>query len=194
MTLVLASASSIRAAMLNAAGVAHSVDPGHIDESMIKDAHRGDDATLAAVLAEAKALATSRRLSQNWVIGGDSLVSVNGQRFDKPASREEAIDHLRFFSGRSMRLASAVALARGGRIDWSHASHAILQVRLLSDDFIHTYLDVEWPAVGHCVGVFRMEGRGVTLFSSVEGDHFTILGMPLLPLLGALRQRGLMPS
>jgi septum formation protein len=101
---------------------------------------------------------------------------------------------LRFFSGKEMRLTSAVALARGGVIHWSHADHAILRIRPLGDDFIHTYLDAEWPEVGYCVGVFRMEGRGVTLFDSVEGDHFTILGMPLLPLLGALRERGVMPS
>ena len=194
MTLVLASASSIRAAMLAAAGVAHEVDPARVDESAVKQAHPGDDAALATALAEAKAFDTSRRHSESWIIGGDSLVSVGGRRFDKPASRDEAIDHLRYFSGKPMRLTSAVALAVGGRIDWSHADQAILHVRALSDDFIHTYLEAEWPAVGHCVGVFRMEGRGVTLFDKVEGDHFTILGMPLLPLLGALRGRGIVPS
>ena len=194
MTLVLASASSIRAAMLSAAGVAHHVDPARVDESAVKRTHDGDDTQLATALAEAKALDTGLRHSGNWVIGGDSLVSVEGRRFDKPASRDEAIDHLRFFSGKPMRLTSAVALAFGGRIDWSHADQAILHVRPLSDDFIHTYLEVEWPAVSRCVGVFRMEGRGVTLFDKVEGDHFTILGMPLLPLLGALRERDTMPS
>ena len=194
MTLVLASASSIRTAMLAAAGVAHQVDPARVDESAVKQAYDGDDATLATALAEAKALDTSRRHSENWVIGGDSLVSVDGRRFDKPVNRDEAIDHLRCFSGKLMRLTSAVALAVGGRIDWSHADQAILHVRALSDDFIHTYLEAEWPAVSGCVGVFRMEGRGVTLFDKVEGDHFTILGMPLLPLLGALRERGVMPS
>lgn len=194
MVLVLASASSIRAAMLAAAGVAHQVDPARVDESAVKAAHDGDDAKLAAALAEAKAIETSLRRSEDWVIGGDSLVSVAGRRFDKPADRDEAIAHLRFFSGKAMQLTSAVALARSGRIDWSHAARATLHVRPLSDDFIHTYLADEWPEVGQCVGVFRMEGRGATLFSSVEGDHFTILGMPLLPLLGVLRERGLMPS
>lgn len=194
MTLVLASASSIRSAMLAGAGVEHLVDPARIDESVVKQAHDGDDAQLATALAEAKALDTSLRHSENWIIGGDSLVSVAGRRFDKPADRDEAIDHLRFFSGKQMQLTSAVALAEGGRIDWSHVEQANLHVRALSDDFIHTYLADEWPAAGQCVGVFRMEGRGVTLFERVEGDHFTILGMPLIPLLGALRERGLMPS
>lgn len=194
MTLVLASASSIRATLLDAAGVAHLVDPARVDESAIKQAHGGDDSALATALAEAKAVETSLRHSEHWVIGSDSLVSVDGRRFDKPASRDEAADHLRFFSGKAMQLTSAVALSLRGRIDWSCAATATLHVRPLSDDFIHTYLNDEWPAVGQCVGVFRMEGRGATLFTSVEGDHFTILGLPLLPLLGALRQRGLMPS
>lgn len=194
MTLLLASASAIRRSMLAAAGVDVEVDPARIDESRVKAGHDGDDPALALALAEAKALESSARHSGKWIIGGDSVVSVGGRRFDKPADRDEAAAHLRYFSGKPMQLTSAVALAFDGRIDWSIASRAILSVRPLSDDFIHTYLESEWPAVGNCVGVFRMEGRGVTLFDAVEGDHFTILGMPLLPLLAALRERRLMPS
>ena len=93
-----------------------------------------------------------------------------------------------------MRLVSSVALARAGIVEWNHIADAVLHVRALSEDFIESYLDSEWPAVAYCVGVFRMEGRGVTLFDEVEGDHFTILGMPLLPLLEALRDRDLMAS
>jgi len=85
-----------------------------------------------------------------------------------------------------------VALARGGEVDWRHVETATLHVRPLSEEFIATYLDGEWPEVGYCVGVFRMEGRGVQLFERVDGDHFTILGMPLIPLLGALRERGIL--
>lgn len=194
MTLLLASASSIRAAMLTAAGVDYEVEPARVDEQAIKLACHGDDAGLATKLAAAKALDGSARHSGNWVIGSDSLVSVDGRRYDKPLSREEAADHLRSFSARELRLTSAVALAIDGRLDWAHADDAILHVRPLSDNFIHTYLEKEWPAVGHCVGVFRMEGRGVTLFDRVEGNHFTILGMPLIPLLGALRGRELMAA
>lgn len=194
MSLVLASASAIRAAMLEAVGAAYDVDPARVDEAAVKNEHDGDDASLASRLAQVKALETSTRRSESWIIGGDSLVSVNGRRFDKPASRDDAAAHLRLFSGQTMRLTSAVVLARNGQIDWSHAGEALLHVRNLSEDFIHTYLEAEWPAVGFCVGVFRMEGRGVTLFEAVEGDHFTILGMPLIPLLGALRARGAMPS
>lgn len=128
------------------------------------------------------------------MIGSDSTVSVDGRRYSKPRDREEAAGHLRAFSGKIMLISSAVALARGGVVDWSHAETARLDVRALSESFIQTYLDEEWPEVGYCVGVFRMEGRGVTLFDRVDGNHFTILGMPLLPLLGALRDRGLMAA
>jgi septum formation protein len=195
MNLVLGSASSIRRTMLEAAGVAFTVDPARVDEDALKRHHDSNDQALAVALAEAKALETASRLSGKWVIGGDSIVSVEGHRFDKPTSRDEAASHLHFFSGKTMTLTSAVALANeSGTLDWSHAEAAWLEVRQLSDSFIHNYLDAEWPAVSACVGVFRMEGRGIQLFDSVEGSHFTILGMPLLPLLDALRTRGLMTA
>ena len=194
MTLTLASTSAIRRALLEQAGVAFTVEAPRVDEAAIEAAHESHDFELALSLAEAKAAAVSSRDGDSWVIGADSVVSVEGRRFSKPKDRDEAADHLRSFSGRPMRLVSAVALARGDRVDWNHISDAVLHVRPLSEDFIRAYLDAEWPAVSYCVGVFRMEGRGVTLFDQVEGDHFTILGLPLLPLLGALRERGLMPS
>jgi septum formation protein len=149
---------------------------------------------IAAELAAAKALAVAAAQNGHWVIGSDSVVSVDERLFDKPADRKQAADHLRFFSGKTMRLTSAVALARGTLVDWRHVQTAELHVRPLSDAFIADYLDAEWPEVGCCVGVFRMEGRGVQLFTTIAGDHFTILGMPLLPLLGALRERGLLAS
>lgn len=175
--------------MLEAAGVdVEAIAPG-VDEKSLKGA--ADAKSMARLLGEAKALAVSKRMPDQWVIGSDSIVSVHGRQFDKPADREAAAEHLRFFSGKPMTLTSAVAMARGGEIDWSVSDSATLHVRILSDDFIASYLDAEWPDVGYCVGVFRMEGRGVQLFDSIEGSHFTILGMPLLPLLGALRARGL---
>lgn len=180
--------------MLDQAGVDHAVDPAAIDEDAVKLANEKSDAELALALAETKALEVSARRRSHWVIGGDSIVSVEGRRFAKPRDRQEAADHLTFFSGKIMHLVSAVALARDGAVEWNHVGEAVLHVCPLTEKFIGDYLDAEWPEVGHCVGVFRMEGRGVTLFDRVEGDHFTILGMPLLPLLGALRERGLMPS
>ena len=188
--MILASTSAIRRQMLSDAGVEHEARASNVDEDSIK-ARLTDPIQIARMLAEAKARSIP---GNDWVIGSDSVVSVDGRLFSKPRDREDAAAHLRFFSGRLMNLTSAVALARGGTANWRHAESASLQVRQLSDSFIADYLDAEWPEVGYTVGVFRMEGRGVQLFDRIEGDHFTILGMPLIPLLGALRDRELLPS
>lgn len=178
--------------MLEQAGLDYELRSPEFDESLAKS--EGDTGEqLARRLAEGKAASVAAE-DGDWVIGSDSTVSVEGIRYSKARDRDEAAAHLRAFSGRTMLLSSAVALAHQRRVDWSHAETARLLVRSLSDDFIEQYLDLEWPEVSYCVGVFRMEGRGVTLFDKVEGSHFTILGMPLIPLLGALRARGLMPS
>lgn len=177
--------------MLNAAGIAVETMSPEVDEAAFKTGQPGPDAVR---LAEAKALAVSARRRNDWSIGSDSIVSVDGRPFDKPRDRDEAAAHLRTFSGKRMVLTSAVALAKDGVIDWSVMDEAILSVRPLGETFIADYLDAEWPDVGYCVGVFRMEGRGVQLFDHIDGSHFTILGMPLLPLLGALRDRGIIPA
>lgn len=192
MALILASASAIRCSMLEAAGIDFQVAAAGIDEEAIRD--EASAAVVAQRLADAKASAVSRDNPRDDVIGSDSLVSVGGRRFNKPADRRQAEDHLRFFSGKSMILTSAVALARHGEVEWRHTESAALKVRDLSDRFIAQYLDSEWPDVAYCVGVFRLEGRGVQLFDAIEGSHFTVLGMPLLPLLGELRARGLAPA
>ena len=179
--------------MLDAAGVAHKVVEPDVDEAAVK-ARLADPAAIALELAQAKAVAVSAARAGDWVIGSDSVVSVADRQFDKPVDRAQAAEHLRAFSGQPMVLTSAAALARDGAVAWSTADRATLTVRALSEEFIQRYLDAEWPDVGYCVGVFRMEGRGVQLFERVEGSHFTILGMPLLPLLGALRERGLVPA
>jgi len=193
MSLILASNSQIRRLMLEQAGVEFAVRPPEFDEDSVKREVDDDGEELARRLAEGKA-ASIAGAATDWVIGSDSTVSVDGARYSKPRDREEAASHLRAFSGRTMLLSSAVALANRGLVDWAHAETARLHVRELSEGFIHSYLDQEWPEVGYCVGVFRMEGRGVNLFERVEGSHFTILGMPLLPLLSALRCRGLVPA
>lgn len=190
MTLILASTSTIRRQLLDAAGVDYDALAPNVDEAAVKD-RLSDPEDIAVRLACAKACSIA---TDDWVIGSDSVVSVAGRVFDKPRDRDEAAGHLRSYSGKAMRLTSAVALARQGRIDWCHAGTAILHVRPLSEEFVARYLAAEWPDVAYCVGVFRLEGRGVQLFDRIEGDHFTILGMPLLPLLGALRERGLMPA
>jgi septum formation protein len=191
LALILASTSPIRRQMLNAAGVDFELVGPNVDEAAVKTRYANAE-QIAGELAAAKALSLAN--TDDWVIGSDSVVSVGSRLFDKPRDRAEAAEHLRLFSGKAMLLTSAVALARAGIEEWRHVDSATLHVRPLSDAFIDSYLDAEWPEVGYCVGVFRLEGRGVQLFDSIDGDHFTILGMPLLPLLGALRERGLMPE
>lgn len=124
------------------------------------------------------------------MLGSDSLVECGGRRFDKPESREYAAEHLRYFSGKIMNLHSAAALARDGEVIWAEDAVASLHVVEMSAPFIAEYLDAEWPEVAGCVGVFRIEARGVQLFEAVEGDYFTILGMPLLKVQAALRRLG----
>ncbi len=179
--------------MLDAAGVAYEAIPAHLDERAVEDAlTEASPPEIAEALSVAKAAALASLHSDRLVLGSDSLVVVDGTRFDKPTSRENAAKHLRFFSGKPLELYSAAALVRGDTCVWSETSCATLQVRELSDTFIEHYLEREWPEVGHTVGVFRIEAMGVQLFESIAGDQFTILGMPLLPLLGALREEGVL--
>ncbi|MFM6949853.1 MAG: Maf family protein [Novosphingobium sp.] len=193
--LVLASQSPSRKAMLTEAGVPFAARAADVDERALEATLSGAaPGEVALALARAKALAGAAQASDSWVLGSDSLVSVEGRRFDKPRSRDEAAEHLRFFSGKVMELHSAAALARDGQVDWDHADVAWLKVRDLSDRFIESYLAAEWPAVSGCVGVFRIEALGVQLFESIDGSHFTVLGMPLLPVLVALRARGVVPA
>ncbi|WP_343344678.1 nucleoside triphosphate pyrophosphatase [Sphingomicrobium sp. XHP0239] len=187
--LILGSSSPIRAAMLRDAGIDFSVQKSAFDEDDVKVGFEGEAADMAGVLARGKALGVGAA-DTDLVIGGDSVLEVGGRRFDKPRDRAQAAEHLSYFSGRTMTLHSGVALARNGAIVWDIVDTARLEVRPLGDVFIDRYLDAEWPEVAYCVGVFRMEARGVTLFERIEGSHFTILGMPLLPLLGALRNLG----
>jgi len=190
LALILASTSAIRRHMLDAAGVDYRSMRPDVDEGAVK-ARLSEAARIATELSEAKALSVG---GDDWVIGSDSVVSCGGRLFDKPRDRDNAAEHLSFFSGKEMQLTSAAALVRRGRLDWGHVDTARLQVRNLSAPFIADYLDAEWPEVGYTVGVFRLEARGVQLFEAIDGDHFTILGMPLLPRLGALRDRGLLPA
>jgi septum formation protein len=191
--IVLASKSASRRTMLGAAGVEFEVRPAAIDEraleAQLRDAGPGE---VALALAEAKALSVDG--GGRPVLGSDSVVTVGGRRFSKPASRAQAAEHLRFFSGRTMELHSAAAIALGGGIEWNHVALATLKVRELSDEYIEAYLAAEWPEVSQCVGVFRIEALGVQLFESIDGDMFTVLGMPLLPVLGALRELEELPA
>ena len=190
--ITLASNSASRKAMLEAAGIAFEARSADVDERALEaEMEDADPTEIAQALAAAKAVAVE---ADGLVLGSDSLVEVDGRRFDKPKTREDAAEHLRFFSGKVMTLHSAAALARDGKIVWIDSDFARLKVRDLSEDFIEAYLDAEWPAVSWCVGVFRIEGPGVQLFEAIMGDQFTVFGMPLLKVLDALRDEGTLPA
>ncbi len=193
--IILASKSASRRAMLDAAGVVYEAMPADLDERALEAEFAANPpAEIALSLALAKAAALASQHGGRLILGSDSLVSVEGKRFDKPANRAAAAEHLRYFSGKTIHLHSAATLVRDDDILWQHAAVASLKVRDLSEEFIEGYLQEEWPEVSYCVGVFRIEAMGVQLFDSIEGDQFTVLGMPLLPLLGALRDLGELPS
>jgi len=196
MRLVLASGSASRRAMLDAAGVAFDVSPPNVDEAAAKAGLIGAGGRdTADALAELKARKVSLRDPAALVLGSDSVVELaDGTLLDKPGDRAEAEDHLRRMSGHRHKLHSAAVIAEGGRPVWREVDTATLFVRPLSDAFIAAYLDAEWPAIAGCVGCFRIEGPGVQLFARVDGSHFTILGMPLLPVLDYLRVRGVLTS
>ena len=192
--IILASQSASRKAMLEAAGVAFSAEAAGVDEESVKAAMIGegtDGRRLADALAELKAVKISRRYPTTLVLGCDSTVAAeDGTLIDKAGSREESRAQLRSLAGTTHKLTSAAVVALGGEPIWRHVDTAKLTMRAFSDAFLDSYLDREWPAIAGCVGGYRLEGLGAQLFSRIDGDHFTILGLPLLPLLDWLRVRG----
>ena len=192
--LVLASQSASRRAMLEAAGVPFTAEPALVDEDALKASFGRDrPRDLADALAQLKALKVSQRHPTALVLGSDSLAVLDdGTVLDKPRDRDDARAHLEAMSGRRHDLVSAVVIAEQGRAVWRHVEAARIFVRPLSAAFIETYLDAEWPAIAGCVGCYRVEGPGVQLFTRIEGSQFTVLGMPLLPILEYLRVRGVL--
>jgi septum formation protein len=195
---VLASQSPTRRRMLERAGVPiHAADQPGVDEDEVKAAFRADGAgpdDVAEALAEMKAHRVGARYGGCLVMGADQMLEIDGAWLDKPASREQAAETLRTLSGKTHRLiASAVIVKDGGRI-WHAIDSAKLTVRPLSDAFIAAYLDAVGDAAFDSVGAYQLEGLGGQLFARVEGDYFTVLGLPLLPLLGFLREHGVVPS
>ena len=198
MNLILASQSASRRAMLAAAGVPFEAMVAGVDEEAVKAGLRGeglDARGVADALAELKAIKLSRRHPTHLVLGCDSVVAeADGTLLDKAASLEESRAQLRRLRGTTHRLVSAAVICLGGAAIWRHVDVARLTMRAFSDAFLEAYLDQEWPAIGACVGGYRLEGAGVQLFARIEGSHFTIVGLPLLPLLDYLRVRGVLPE
>ena len=196
--IILASQSSARRAMLTAAGVAFDAVSAAVDEESAKAALLSEGLAardMADALAEMKAIKVSSGDGQALVLGCDSVVALeDGAILDKPRDRAEAATHLRRLSGKRHELVSAAVIAEGGRPVWRVVDRAKMHVRPLSDAFIEQYLDLEWPDIAGCVGCYRIEGLGAQLFSRIEGSHFTVLGLPLLPVLDYLRVRRVLVS
>jgi septum formation protein len=193
--IVLASSSRVRASLLDSAGLAFTVDKASVDEGSVRDSLKAEGAPAehaAELLAEMKAISVSGRHPGSLVIGADQMLDQDGRWYEKPGSREQAAAQLRSLAGRRHRLISSVVVAENGVRIWHHVDEATLTMRPLGDEFLERYLDTVGPRVGDTVGGYELEGLGVHLFSAVAGDFFTILGLPLLPLLGYLRQRGVL--
>lgn len=195
--IVLASGSQTRRAMLAEAGIPFVVDVAAVDEEAVKAAMReqtSNPARVAEVLAELKATRVSARHSGAIVIGADQMLECEGAWFDKPADRDAARAQLLALRGRTHRLTSAVVAVRNGSLLWRHSEAAKMTMRRFSDPFLETYLDRAGTAILSSVGAYQLEGLGSQLFMAVEGDHFTVLGLPLLPLLDFLRENGVLET
>ena len=192
--LLLASASVHRAELLKNAGIEFGIQPADIDERAVEAALAGGSPTpsdVARVLAEAKATAVSEDVPGAFVIGCDQVLSLDGEILHKAATMEEARRRLLDLSGRTHELSSAVVIARDGAAVWDHVEVAHMGMRNLSPQFIGRYLSAAGDAVLGSVGVYQIEGRGIQLFETIDGDFFTIVGVPLLALIKQLRALGL---
>ncbi len=191
--LILASKSAARRAMLENAGVPFAVQVADVDEDAVKVRHDPADAAgLAVELARVKALAVSRREPNAWVLGADQTLAFDGGLISKAGSLGEARDRLSAMRGKAHHLHSGAALARDGRIVWSGVDTAAVQVRDFSDAFLDAYLAREGDGLLSSVGSYKLEGMGSQLFERINGDYFTVLGMPLWPVLAELRRVGVL--
>lgn len=194
---ILASASVARAAMLRNAGVEVEVRPAQVDEASIKArmlANKSNPNDIVAELAHAKAAEISALYPEAFVIGADQILVHRGKIFDKPRSMAEARSHLITLRGSTHRLISSVAVLQASDLAWSVTRSADLTMRSFSDAFLDTYLETFGETALTSVGAYHLEGLGAQLFEQVDGDYFTILGLPLLELLGFLRIKGILPT
>lgn len=194
-SLILASGSAVRATLLQQAGVDFEIQNSQIDEASIKEEFAECDIDeLALKLASAKAIAVSTERPDALIIGADQILSCEGARFDKPSDMAEARSNLKIFRGRTHRLHSGIVLARSGQVVWRHSAHADLTMRAFDDELLDSYLTAVGNKVLTSVGGYQLEGPAIQLFENIVGDYFTILGLPLLPLLEELRQRNVVPT
>lgn len=195
MTLILASSSTTRHRMLASAGVEVEVIPARVDEAAIKDAMRAEEAPprdIADALAEVKAVRISGRHPGRMVLGADQVLVADDAPYDKPRDMAEARAHLMALAGKTHRLLSAAVIARDGAVLWRHIGTARLVMRPFSPEFLDAYLADVGDNVLSSVGAYHLEGRGAQLFARVDGDYFTVLGLPMLEVLGYLRAQGVL--
>jgi septum formation protein len=194
--LCLASASPVRAQLLKSAGVDFEIDPADIDEGATKATYveASGKPSLAAVLAEKKGLWVARRRPKDLVLGADQTLTCDGIAFDKPADLAAARETLSQLRGRRHTLTAAVSIVRGESVLWQYQSEATLEMRTFSDSFLDQYLAAAGTSILTSVGAYRLESHGAQLFSAVEGDYFTVLGLPLIPVLNFLRGEGVLVS
>jgi septum formation protein len=193
--LVLASKSEIRRIMLSNTGIPVEIVPANIDERAVEQASPSrDPGAVATLLAREKARAIAAVRPARLVLGADQTLALGAQRFTKPVDREAAREQLRTLRGKAHALHSAVALIQDDTVLYEHCAVARLTMRDFSDDFLETYLDIAGAAATASVGGYQLENVGITLFEKVEGDHFTILGLPMFPLLAEFRRMGAMAA
>lgn len=192
--LVLASQSKVRRAVLEAAGLPVEARPADLDERAIEEGVKGGPGDVALTLAREKARTVAAMSGPGIVVGCDQTLALGERRFSKPKDRAAARDQLRFMRGKPHELHSAVAVCRNGGLTFGHVSVARLTMRDFSDDFLEAYLDEAGANVLASVGAYQLERTGIHLFETIEGDHFTILGLPLLPLLDHFRSQGLLKA
>jgi len=192
-TLVLASASTARARLLQGAGIKFVCDPASIDENAVKAAAKESNSavtTTAATLAETKAMVVSQRHPGALVVGADQILECDGEWFDKATDYDDAVKTLETLRNRTHRLVSAVVVVLDGVPVWQNVETARLTMRAFTDSFLRSYMEEIGLGAFETVGAYRLEGSGVQLFSRIDGNFFTILGLPLLPLLEFLRREG----
>lgn len=194
--LILASGSQIRRDLLENAGVAVTVVPARVDEAMLRDAMIAEAASprdIADALAEQKARKVAQKYPDSLVLGCDQVLDAKGVLLSKPNDRSEVRKQLQSLHGKTHSLLSAAVLYENASPVWRHVGQVRLHMHMLSNDYIDAYIDRNWDSIRHSVGGYKLEEEGARLFSRIEGDHFTVLGLPLLELLSYLALKGVLP-